>query len=290
MLGWLFLNVKSLVYKNGWCKWESEFNRCNSQKWNGGNTRQNQANNSASSILSAKQFNSNACYFWFYSSSKTDHIRLTFPTYGRPGDDSDPLLYLSKCDDFLALHPLADTDILATFRTVLHGTARDWWEITRTKVTSWEEFKASFVSAFLAEDYEDELAERVRTKKQGENESIRDFAYSYRALCTRWNPDLTELDIVKLIVKHIKPYLASQLRGRVNDVDELVRLGHQLERDHDQQLEYERKLQVRKVNSLQKGTYPGSQQGEKTPLCLALQRVAFSWFMSSIYFYLFSIC
>ncbi len=93
--------------------------------------------------------------------SKTDHIRLTFPTYGRPGDDPDPLLYLSKCDDFLALHPLVDADILATFRTVLHGTARDWWEITRTKVTSWEEFKASFVSEFLAEDYEDELAERV---------------------------------------------------------------------------------------------------------------------------------
>lgn len=98
--------------------------------------------------------------------SKTDHIRLTFPTYGRPSDDPDPLLYLSKCDDFLALHPLSDTDILATFRTVLHGTARDWWEITRTKVTSWEEFKTSFVSAFLAEDHEDELAERVRTKKR----------------------------------------------------------------------------------------------------------------------------
>ncbi len=30
----------------------------------------------------------------------------------------------------------------------------------------------------------------------------------------RWNPDLTELDIVKLIVKHIKPYLA------VNSVEE----------------------------------------------------------------------
>lgn len=72
---------------------------------------------------------------------------------------------------------------------------------------------------------------------------------------------------MKLIVKHIKPYLASQLRGRVNDVDELVRLGHQLERDHDQQLEYVRNLHMRKVNSMQKGTYPGSQQGEKTPLC-----------------------
>ncbi len=72
---------------------------------------------------------------------------------------------------------------------------------------------------------------------------------------------------MKLIVKHIKPYLASQLRGRVNDVDELVRLGHKLERDHDQQLEYERKLQAKKGNSMQKGACPGSQQGEKIPLC-----------------------
>lgn len=64
---------------------------------------------------------------------KTDHIKLVFPTCGRPGDDPDPLLYLSKCQDFLALHPLSDTDLLATFRTVLHGTVRDWWETTRSK-------------------------------------------------------------------------------------------------------------------------------------------------------------
>lgn len=67
---------------------------------------------------------------------QSDHIRLTFPTYGGPTDDRDPLNYLSKCHDFLALHPLADADILATFRTVLYGTARDWWEIARTEVTT----------------------------------------------------------------------------------------------------------------------------------------------------------
>lgn len=58
------------------------------------------------------------------------------------------------------------------------STARDWWEIKRSKVAPWEEFKTAFVSTFLAEDYEDELAERVQTKNQGDNESIRDFAYS----------------------------------------------------------------------------------------------------------------
>ncbi|KAL1268388.1 hypothetical protein QQF64_033751 [Cirrhinus molitorella] len=65
---------------------------------------------------------------------KSDHIKLTFPTFGRPSDDSDPLLYLTKCQDFLALHPLTDADILATFRTVLHGTARDWWEVRRSSM------------------------------------------------------------------------------------------------------------------------------------------------------------
>jgi len=31
---------------------------------------------------------------------------------------------------------------------------------------------ASFVSTFLAKDYEDELVERVRTKAQGESETL----------------------------------------------------------------------------------------------------------------------
>lgn len=29
-----------------------------------------------------------------------------------------------------------------------------------------------------------------RTRVQGEEESIRDFAYIYRSLCKRWNPDI----------------------------------------------------------------------------------------------------
>lgn len=168
---------------------------------------------------------------------KSDHLRLTFPTFGRSSDDTDPLLYLARCQDF-ALHPLADIDILATFRTVLHGTARDWWEVARSSITTRDEFETAFLSAFLSEDYEDELAERVRTRTQGEKETIRDFAFTYRALCKRWKPTLTETEVVKLILKNIKPHLASQLRSRVTTVEELVKLGHQLEKDYEQQQQY----------------------------------------------------
>ncbi|XP_076135686.1 uncharacterized protein LOC143118491 [Alosa pseudoharengus] len=176
---------------------------------------------------------------------KTDHLKLAFPTYGRPQDDPDPVLYLAKCRDFLAVQPLSDVDILATFRTVLHGTARDWWEIARVQVGTWAEFQRDFLSAFLSEDYEEELADRVRSRRQGDSEPIRDFAFSYRALCKRWNPNMAELDIVKMILKNTKPQLTSQLRGRVNTVDELVRLGHQLEKDLEQQAQYRKgKLHV----------------------------------------------
>ncbi len=99
---------------------------------------------------------------------KSDHLKLTFPTFGRPSDDADPLLYLTRCQDFLALHPLAKTDLLATFCSVLHGTARDWWEVARSSVTTWNEFETVFLSAFLSKDYEDELAARVCTRYQGE--------------------------------------------------------------------------------------------------------------------------
>lgn len=64
---------------------------------------------------------------------------------------------------------------MATQRNVLHGPARDWWDVARHKIHTWAEFQVQFQAAFLSEDYEDELAERIRTRVQGENESIRDF-------------------------------------------------------------------------------------------------------------------
>ncbi|XP_073724302.1 uncharacterized protein [Misgurnus anguillicaudatus] len=195
---------------------------------------------------------------------KSDHIKLTFPTFGRPSDDADPLLYLTKCQDFLALHPLPDADILATFRTVLYGTARDWWEVSRTNITTWNGFEAAFLSAFLSEDYEDELAERVRTRVQGDTETIRDFSFSYRALCKRWKADLTEGEIVKMILKNIKPYLASQLRSRVTTVEELVKLGHQLEKDFEQQLRYEDRMGLKQSSPSQRP--PLNRPTEKMPV------------------------
>ncbi|KAI3356859.1 hypothetical protein L3Q82_003342 [Scortum barcoo] len=177
-------------------------------------------------------------------------IKLQFPTFGRLEDTSDPLQYLERCEDFLALNPLSNEELIATLRNVLHGTARDWWDVGRHKIHTWKEFHDQFRAAFLSEDYEDELAERVRNRVQGEGESVRDFAYMYQSLCKRWKPNIQEDEIIKLILKNINPQIASQLRSSgVTSVDGLVRLGQQLEKDRENQLQYEQRKNLLKKPS-----------------------------------------
>ena len=97
-------------------------------------------------------------------------------------------------------------------------------------MSTWEEFQKLFLSHFLSEDYEDELAEQVCIRVQGEAEPIWDFAF-YRVLCRKRNADITEQEMVKLILKNMVPGLASQLREHMQDVDDLVRLETQFEKD-----------------------------------------------------------
>lgn len=120
-------------------------------------------------------------------------IKLQFPAFGRMEDTPDPLQYLQRCEDFLAWYPLNGEELTASLHNVLHGTVRDWWDVARHKVHTWKDFHVQFHAAFLSEDYEDELAERVHNRVQGEDESVRDFAYLYQSLCKHWKPNIESL-------------------------------------------------------------------------------------------------
>lgn len=137
---------------------------------------------------------------------------------------------------------MSDEELLATLQSMLHGTARDWWDVVCRETTTWIEFETKFIAAF-SDDYEDELTERVGTRVQVVEESFQDFAYMYRSLCRHWKPNIQEDKVIKLILKNSNSKLASQLRSSgVNTVNGLVRLGNQLEKDRDNQLLYEQRL------------------------------------------------
>lgn len=76
------------------------------------------------------------------------------------------MVYLQRCSDFLSLKPLSHGEILATIRSVLHGSVRDCWETIRDKNPYME---SVFLSSLLLEDHVDVLEEKIQTRMRGRN-------------------------------------------------------------------------------------------------------------------------
>ena len=100
-------------------------------------------------------------------------VKMDFPKFGERSEDADVINYIEKCENFLALRPLSDVELMATFCTVLGGSARSWWTVEKNKIHTWAEFKTAFLAAFLRTDYLTEIEERVRVTVQTPTQSIR---------------------------------------------------------------------------------------------------------------------
>lgn len=98
-------------------------------------------------------------------------------------------------------------------------------------ISTWKSFKQRFLFAFLNEDFKVVVLQRLIYRGQQSRESIRDFAYQYIAFCIRSKPEMTEVEIVNAILRNCNPRLASLLRSSAKTVNELVRLGTQIEKD-----------------------------------------------------------
>lgn len=157
-------------------------------------------------------------------------VKVEFPQFGAD-EVNDPISFVERCEEYFALRPLTDSEVLASLTSVLKGTAKDWWLAERRHIFTWDQFKQDFLHSFLTDDYEAESAKRLLERKQGPKKPIRDFAYHYRALCLRWKKEMSEKKIVQSILRNCNPRLASLLRGTVKEVSELVRVGTQIERD-----------------------------------------------------------
>ncbi|XP_067301623.1 uncharacterized protein [Pseudorasbora parva] len=164
-------------------------------------------------------------------------VKLDFPCFSN-NKDEDPVVFIERCEEYFAVRPLSECEIMASLTAVLKGTAKDWWLAERRNVQNWKQFKETFLLSFLSEDYEEVAARKLLERKQGAKESIRDFAFQYRALCLRWKSEMPEKEVVQAILRNCNPRLASLLRGTVKEVGELVRIGTQIERDFDESKRY----------------------------------------------------
>lgn len=164
-------------------------------------------------------------------------VKLEFPKFSNHSDE-DPLAFIERCEEYFAVRPLTDEETIASLTAVLSHTAKDWWSAEKKRVHDWQQFKEAFLQAFLNEDYEVVAMRKLMERRQGVNESFRDYAFHYRALCLRWKKGMAEKEMIQAILRNCNPRLASLLRGNLQSVHELVRVGMQVERDIGESKKY----------------------------------------------------
>ncbi|XP_073808802.1 adenosylhomocysteinase isoform X1 [Danio rerio] len=163
-------------------------------------------------------------------SSFPTSIKLELPTFGN-ADSEDPLDFIERFEEYDELRPLHHEEMLAALSVSLKGTAKSWWKAEKSSITDWLSFKEKFLFSFLNEDHKEVAAQKLADYKQRVNESIRDYAFNYRAMSLKINPAMSEFELVQATLRNCNPRLASLLRGTVKSIDDLVRLGTQIEKD-----------------------------------------------------------
>ncbi len=59
-------------------------------------------------------------------------VKVEFPQFDSDYND-DPVSFVERCEEYFAIRPLTDSEILASLTSVLKGTAKDWWLAERRR-------------------------------------------------------------------------------------------------------------------------------------------------------------
>lgn len=146
------------------------------------------------------------------------------------GDSRALYPFLEKVEEYSVSRGVSDEELFSSAVDLFENKAFMWYKTVRQNVRNWGELVTLLKQRFLPPDYEEEIWEDIRLRKQGRNESVIIYIAVMETLFNRLNRIPAEVTKVKYIRHNLLPNYVNQLAlVDINTMTELSNICKKLE-------------------------------------------------------------
>ncbi|XP_050497826.1 uncharacterized protein LOC126878990 [Diabrotica virgifera virgifera] len=121
------------------------------------------------------------------------------------GSNENVVSFLEKIECLRLARGNSEDECFSSAGDLFKDSAFTWYLNNRGSFTSWQELVAKLKSDFLPYNYEDNLLDEIKSRKQAPQEKVTIFINEVVSLCKRLEVPLSESHIVRIIKKNLLP-------------------------------------------------------------------------------------
>lgn len=130
--------------------------------------------------------------------------------------------FIQKLDEFRTAKNLTEQKMLLSAIDMFTGDALHWYRATRAKITDWKSLLANLKEDFDVADFDYRMSAEIRSRSQGDNESVSIYFAIMEGMFSRLNQSMCEADKLEILLHNIRPcYSTIIAASNVTSVDEL---------------------------------------------------------------------
>jgi len=146
------------------------------------------------------------------------------------GDAYTVFNFLEKVTDYATARNVSDEVLFKGFIELVEGKAFTWYRSIKSSVLNWEDLKTKLKNDFLPPNYEDEIWEQIKARKQRKGESAVLYFADLENLFNRISRIVCEATRVKFLRQNLLPdYLSHLALSNTDTVQELLAVVKRLE-------------------------------------------------------------
>lgn len=98
---------------------------------------------------------------------------------------SDAVEFYERIEELMNSYKIPECDMLQALPEMMKDSALEWYRNNKNNWEKWSDFLEDFKAHFFPRQYTYYLEEQIRTRKQGENEPVRDYVTAIQTLLRR---------------------------------------------------------------------------------------------------------